>query len=117
MLNRYEKKLPTNKNISNTLTYIYGINYKSSIQICKKIGINHSIRMTSLSKTQLQIITQIIESEYIIEQDLKKLKKNNNKNLLEMRCYRGLRNWKGLPVRGQRTHTNSRTKKKLKYRN
>ena len=114
MLYIFGKTIPVNKKITYSLTNIFGINSYNSKKICKNIGINPSVRIDSLKKNQIRELIQYIDQHLTIEQDLKKNIILNKKNLVKMKSYRGLRNLSGLPVRGQRTHTNRKTSKKLK---
>lgn len=114
MLYIFGKQLPVTKKIINSLVNIFGINFYQSKKICRKIGFNPSVRIKSLKKVQINKLIKYIDKNLLIEQDLKKKKIQNKKNLINIKTVRGLRNLKGLPVRGQRTHTNSKTCKKLK---
>lgn len=114
MLYIFGKTIPVNKKVIYSLTYLFGINSYSSKKICKNIGINPSVRINSLKKSQIRQLIQYIDQNLIIEQDLKKNLILKKKNLVNIKNHRGLRNLKGLPVRGQRTHTNRKTSKKLK---
>jgi small subunit ribosomal protein S13 len=116
MLQIFDKKLPDKKQVKHSLTYIFGINLRNAAYICKKTGINPSISMGSLKKNQINLLMGYITKYVEIEQDLKNFKKDRLYTLRSIKSYRGLRNWNGLPVRGQRTHTNSKTKKKFMYR-
>lgn len=114
MLYIFGKTIPVNKKIIYSLTNIFGINSYNSKKICKNIGINPSVRINSLKKNQIRKLIQYIDQNLVIEQDLKRNIILNKKNLINIKSYRGLRNLQGLPIRGQRTHTNSKTSKKLK---
>ncbi len=103
--------LPKNKRIDIALTRIYGIGRSSASEILRKAGIEPSIRTQNLTDEQVASIRKIIDSEYKVEGDLRKEVAMNIKRLMDMGCYRGLRHRKNLPVRGQRTHTNARTRK------
>ncbi len=103
--------LPKNKNIWIALTYIYGIGKSLSSSILKEAGIEYNRKVEELKEDELAIIRKIIESKYKVGGDLKKDEKTNIKRLIDTNSYRGLRHKKGLPVRGQRTHTNARTRK------
>jgi small subunit ribosomal protein S13 len=110
----YTKTGDKSCNITNSLYTIYGINKYLSQKICNYMGINPKIRTTLLKKTQIHKLKNYIEKNIIIGHDLKKKLKDNYKNLLNIKTYRGLRHSLGLPVNGQRTHTNAKTKKRLK---
>lgn len=114
MLYIFGKTIPVDKKLIYSLTHIFGINFYNSKKICKNIGINPSVRINSLKKNQIRELIQYIDQNLTIEQDLKKDLILNKKKLVDIKSYRGLRNLRGLPVRGQRTHTNKKTIKKLK---
>lgn len=100
-----------NKPIGIALTYIYGIGRTTAMQIIEEAGIDPDTRSNSLDETQVAAIRKIIDSKCKVEGDLRKEVSTNIKRLMDMGCYRGLRHRRGLPVRGQRTHTNARTRK------
>jgi small subunit ribosomal protein S13 len=100
-----------NKPIWVALTYIYGIGKSASHQIVQKASIDPQIRANDLTEGQVATIRKIIDESYEVEGDLRKEVQMNIKSLVDIGCYRGLRHRKGLPVRGQRTHTNARTRK------
>ncbi len=103
--------LPNTKRIEIALTYIYGIGHTTSKKILEKTGINPDIKVKELQDSDIEKIRKIIENEYKIEGALKAEVKENIKRLKEIGCYRGTRHIRGLPVRGQRTKTNARTRK------
>ncbi len=103
--------LPPAKRVVISLQYIYGIGKHSAAQICAKANIPLVTRTKDLSEDQARKIREVIETEYKVEGDLRREVTMNIKRLMDLGCYRGLRHRKGLPVRGQRTHTNSRTRK------
>ncbi|MBX7113394.1 MAG: 30S ribosomal protein S13 [Myxococcaceae bacterium] len=103
--------LPPAKRVVISLQYIYGIGKKSAADICAKAGIPGPTRTKDLTEDQARKIRDIIEADYKVEGDLRREVTMNIKRLMDLGCYRGLRHRKGLPVRGQRTHTNSRTRK------
>lgn len=103
--------LPRNKGIGVALTYIYGIGWSSSHKILKDVGIDPLTRTEKLTEDQVAQIRRIIEADYVVEGDLRRDVSMNIKRLMDLGCYRGLRHRRGLPVRGQRTHTNARTRK------
>ena len=104
--------IPDNKRALISLTYIHGIGPFASRQILKAVGIDETRRMNSLSEDELNAIrTEIDSDRYTIEGDLRRETSINIKRLMDMACYRGLRHRKHLPVRGQRTKTNARTRK------
>ena len=113
MLYIFGKTIPVDKTILHSLTYLFGINFYNSKKICKHIGLNPSVRVNTLKKSQIRKLIQYIDKYFMIEQDLKKYITLKKQNLITMKTYRGLRRLKGLPIRGQRTHTNSKTAKKL----
>jgi len=103
--------LPRNKRIEIALTYIYGIGRTSARDICKKAEIEGGVKTDVLADSEVVRLREIIESDYKIEGDLRREVSQNIKMLMDIGCYRGLRHRRGLPVRGQRTHTNARTRK------
>lgn len=103
--------LPRDKRIDIGLTYIYGIGRPSANVILEKAGIDPSIRVKDLSEEDAGKIRRIIEDEYNVEGDLRREISLNIKRLMEIGCYRGIRHRRGLPVRGQKTKTNARTRK------
>jgi|SRR5262245_10729833 small subunit ribosomal protein S13 len=103
--------LPRNKRVEVALTYIYGIGGTSSREILDKAGVGRSIRTDDLNDEQLSAIRRVIEQDYKVEGDLRREVQTKIKRLMDLGCYRGLRHRRGLPVRGQRTHTNARTRK------
>jgi small subunit ribosomal protein S13 len=103
--------LPPNKQARIALTYIYGIGNPRALSILEKAGVDPNSKMTTLDEDQLNKIRTVIESEGGIEGDLRKEIGLNIKRLIEIQSYRGLRHRRSLPVRGQRTHTNARTRK------
>jgi small subunit ribosomal protein S13 len=103
--------IPTNKRVHIALRYIHGIGPVNAVEICKKVGIAEARRVNQLSEAEVIQIREIIDREFIVEGDLRREVSMNIKRLTDLGCYRGLRHRKGLPVRGQRTHTNARTRK------
>lgn len=105
-------EIPSNKKIEFSLRYLYGIGPTRAKLVLEKTGIDPNARAHTLSEEQLNKIAEmILESGYIIEGDLRREIAANKKRLQAIRCYRGIRHQKGLPVRGQRTRTNARTRK------
>jgi small subunit ribosomal protein S13 len=103
--------LPSNKRVEIGLTYIYGIGRSKAKEICAKIGLPGERRVSQLTETEVSQIREAIDRDYMVEGDLRRDIAMNIKRLMDLGCYRGLRHRKGLPVRGQRTHTNARTRK------
>jgi small subunit ribosomal protein S13 len=103
--------IPTNKRVIIALTYIHGIGPKSAMDIATKLGIDYSRRVQDLTDQEVLHIRETIDGAYTVEGDLRRNTAMNIKRLMDLACYRGLRHRKGLPVRGQRTHTNARTRK------
>jgi small subunit ribosomal protein S13 len=103
--------LPKGKRIEIALTYIYGIGKSSSQDILHNAGVDLDIKSDQLSEEEITKIRKIIDESYRVEGDMRREISMNIKRLMDTGCYRGLRHRKGLPVRGQRTHTNSRTRK------
>jgi small subunit ribosomal protein S13 len=103
--------LPRNKRIEVALTYIYGIGGHTAAQILEQSGVGPSVRTDDLTDEQVSAIRHVIEQQYKVEGDLRRDMQMSIKRLMDLGCYRGLRHRRGLPVRGQRTHTNARTRK------
>ena len=103
--------LPRNKRIEFSLTYIYGIGRTSALQICERSGVDIATKTDHLSEAEVIRLREVIEREFKVEGDLRRDVNQNIKMLMDIGCYRGLRHRRGLPVRGQRTHTNARTRK------
>jgi small subunit ribosomal protein S13 len=103
--------IPTNKRVLISLRYIYGIGPQNAVEICEKLGIPQERRVNQLTDEEVLRIREMIDRDYRVEGDLRREVAMNIKRLMDMACYRGLRHRKGLPVRGQRTHTNARTRK------
>ncbi len=103
--------LPRNKRIEISLTYIFGIGRVRALEICSKASLDPGSRTEHLSESELIKLREIIERDYKVEGDLRREVNRNIKMLMDIGCYRGLRHRRGLPVRGQRTHTNARTRK------
>ena len=103
--------IPTNKKINIALTYIFGIGRKRASDICIKASIDQSKRVNQLNDDEVTKIRELIESSYTVEGNLRREISMDIKRLTDLGCYRGLRHRKKLPVRGQRTHTNARTRK------
>ncbi len=103
--------MPNSKRVEVALTYIYGIGPSSAKKILAETGVDRDIRMHELSDEDLNKVRRAIESNYKVEGALRTEVSMNIKRLMDIGCYRGVRHRKGLPVRGQRTHTNARTRK------
>ena len=103
--------IPNNKRVEIALTYIYGIGLKSSKDILEKTGVDPDTRAKDLTENEIARLRDEIEANYQVEGDLRREVALNIKRLVEVNCYRGTRHRKGLPVRGQRTKTNARTRK------
>ncbi|HEX3506045.1 MAG TPA: 30S ribosomal protein S13 [Xanthobacteraceae bacterium] len=103
--------LPTNKRIIIALQYIYGIGPAKSKEILDKVSIPESRRVSQLTDQEVLQLREMIDRDYMVEGDLRREVAMNIKRLMDLGCYRGLRHRRGLPVRGQRTHTNARTRK------
>jgi small subunit ribosomal protein S13 len=103
--------IPSQKRVPIGLMYIHGIGRTSAEKICQTLGINPQRRVHELTDDEVLRIREVIDREYQIEGDLRRTVAMNIKRLMDLGCYRGLRHRKGLPVRGQRTHTNARTRK------
>ena len=103
--------IPTAKRVSIALTYIHGIGRTKAVAICEKVGIPMDRRVSDLTDAEVINIREAIDSDHQVEGDLRREVAMNIKRLMDLGCYRGLRHRRGLPVRGQRTHTNARTRK------
>jgi small subunit ribosomal protein S13 len=103
--------LPRRKHIAFALPYLFGIGKTLAKQICKKANIPESKKVDELSDAEVKTIRDILDSEYKVEGDLRREVQLNIKRLMDLGCYRGLRHRRGLPVNGQRTHTNARSRK------
>jgi len=103
--------IPTGKRVVIALTYIHGIGHTLSRKICADVGIPAERRVNDLTDDELGRIRETIEQKYQVEGELRREVAMNIKRLMDLGCYRGLRHRRGLPVRGQRTHTNARTRK------
>jgi small subunit ribosomal protein S13 len=103
--------LPSKKRAEVGLTYIYGIGRTRALSLCYRAGIDPNKKIADLSEEEVNHVRQILEEEGVVEGDLRKEVSMNIKRLMEMGSYRGLRHRRGLPTRGQRTHTNARTRK------
>lgn len=103
--------IPTQKRVVIALTYIFGIGPKNAGDICEKIGIPLDKRVHELTDDEIRTVREVIDADYDVEGTLRSKISKNIKRLTDLGCYRGLRHRKGLPVRGQRTHTNARTRK------
>ena len=103
--------IPSNKRVDIALRYIHGIGPRFAKQICEKTNIPPERRVNQLSDAEVLQIREMIDRDYIVEGDLRREVAMNIKRLMDLGCYRGLRHRRGLPVRGQRTHTNARTRK------
>ncbi len=103
--------IPTNKRVIIALTYIHGIGRTTAVKIADQLGIDHSRRVQDLSDAEVLSVREAIDADLTVEGDLRRQTAMNIKRLMDLRSYRGLRHRNGLPVRGQRTHTNARTRK------
>lgn len=103
--------IPSNKRVEVALTYIHGIGDAYAKQICSKVNIPAERRVSQLTESEVIQIREVIDRDYVVEGDLRREVAMNIKRLMDLGCYRGLRHRRGLPVHGQRTHTNARTRK------
>jgi len=103
--------IPTQKRVEIALTYIFGIGRTTASQLCQKLGIPRERRVHELMEEELLRLRELIDQDVVVEGDLRRKTAMDIKRLMDLGCYRGLRHRKGLPVRGQRTHTNARTRK------
>ena len=113
MLYVLETKLPENKSVVFALTRVYGIGEKTAYLICKKLGFSVNLKTKDLTQEQIEELIQLVDSlNLMLNNELKKLRSLNLKTLVSIKSYRGLRRVRGLPVRGQRTHTNAKSSRK-----
>jgi len=103
--------IPTNKRVEIALRYIHGVGATKAKEICGKVGIADNRRVSDLTEIEVIQIREVIDRDYLVEGDRRREVAMNIKRLMDLGCYRGLRHRKNLPVRGQRTHTNARTRK------
>lgn len=103
--------IPDNKRLEVSLTYIFGIGRKLSVDICDKLNLDKNMRAHKLTQDDIARLNGLLQSEFTVEGDLRRATQNNIKRLISIHSYRGSRHRSGLPVRGQRTRTNSRTRK------
>ena len=103
--------IPTGKRVPIALTYIHGIGSRVADEVCKAVGIDESRRVNDLTDAEVLAIREYIDANLKVEGDLRREVQMNIKRLMDLGCYRGLRHRRNLPVRGQRTHTNARTRK------
>ncbi len=103
--------LPTNKRVQIALQYIYGIGPTRAKEIMERVSLPESRRVSQLTDQEVFQLREVIDRDYVVEGDLRREVAMNIKRLMDLGCYRGLRHRRGLPVRGQRTHTNARTRK------
>ncbi|MBO9324182.1 MAG: 30S ribosomal protein S13 [Roseiflexus sp.] len=103
--------LPRNKRIEIAITYIFGIGRSNGAEVLRKANVNPATRVRDLTEEEISRIREIVEREYRVEGDLRREIQMNIKRLMDIGCYRGLRHRKGMPVRGQRTRTNARTRR------
>ena len=103
--------IPTNKRVEIALTYIFGIGRTKALEICRKVGLPRERRVNELAEAEVIQIRETIDNSYVVEGDLRRSTAMNIKRMMDMGCYRGLRHRRGLPVRGQNTHNNARTRK------
>jgi small subunit ribosomal protein S13 len=103
--------IPTNKRVVIALQYIHGIGNTKAKEILEKVSMPESRRVSQLTDQEVLQLREIIDRDYVVEGDLRREVSMNIKRLMDLGCYRGLRHRRGLPVRGQRTHTNARTRK------
>ena len=103
--------LPREKRVEIGLTYIYGIGRTTATKLCAETGVDPATRVKDLTEDEVTKLRDAIDGKYLVEGDLRRETSQNIKRIMDIGCYRGLRHRKGLPVRGQRTHTNARTRK------
>lgn len=111
----FESRLPENKPIHVSLTYVYGIGSTRALLICRKLGLSLNLKVKHLSTHQISQLVKLLESlNFILANDLKRSVLLSKQKLISIKSYRGLRRKRGFPVRGQRTHTNAQTAKKIR---
>ena len=103
--------IPSQKKLGVAITYVYGVGKKVSIDVCEKANVDSNTRVNDLSESEIKNISDVIASSFLVEGDLRREVSGNIKRLKDLGTYRGVRHRKNLPCRGQRTHTNARTKK------
>ena len=103
--------IPDNKRLDISLRYIYGVGPALALEIIEKLSLDPSKRAAKLTEEEIGRLNQLLQSDYVVEGNLRRQVQNNIKRLISINCYRGVRHRLGLPVRGQRTHTNARTRK------
>ncbi len=103
--------IPDNKRLVIALTYVYGIGRSTASEVCQKLGVSEDIRPNTLDNNQIVKLREILDKEYVLESERKRVVMNNIKMKMDLGLYEGLRHRRGLPVRGQRTRTNARTRK------
>lgn len=103
--------IPNNKRVDVSLRYIYGIGPSNAVAICRKTNVPPETKVRDLTEEDLSRLREVIDRDYIVEGDLRREVNTNVRRLIEIGCYRGIRHRRGLPVHGQRTHTNARTKR------
>ncbi len=103
--------LPRRKHVNVALAYIFGVGRTTALEICEKAGVPETKKIEELSDAEVKRLRDVIDGGYKVEGDLRREISMNIKRLMDLGCYRGLRHRRGLPVRGQRTHTNARTRK------
>jgi small subunit ribosomal protein S13 len=103
--------IPNDKRVDISLRYIYGIGPKSAQIICERTGIERASKVRDLTDAELSKIREVLDHDFVVEGDLRREVRQNIQRLIEINCYRGIRHRRGLPVRGQRTKTNARTKR------
>jgi small subunit ribosomal protein S13 len=103
--------VPPNKRVEIALTYIYGVGRTTSETVCKELGFKHELRAKDLTEEDIQKVAHMLEKSFLVEGSLRRQTSQNIQRLKDIRCYRGIRHMKGLPVRGQNTQSNARTRK------
>jgi len=106
--------LPANKPLYISLSYLYGVGQRNAVDICRTVGVDPVVRASSVDDDALARITSLLDSEFVVEGALRRSIGSDLSRLKDIKCYRGLRHRRGLPVRGQRTRTNARTRKGVK---
>ena len=106
--------IPNDRPAAHSLTYLYGIGLKTALDLCRKVGIDPTVKAREMTEEQVAKLAALLDNDYIVEGHLRRTVAQDISRLKEIACYRGLRHRRGLPVRGQRTKTNARTRKGVK---
>ena len=106
--------IPSERPAAYSLTYLYGIGLKTALELCRKVGVDPTVKAREMTEEQVAKLAALLDNDYVVEGHLRRTVQQDIARLKEIACYRGLRHRRGLPVRGQRTKTNARTRKGVK---